>query len=280
MLGAMIGDITGSVREFERKKLDRKEDVVLLPEDGFFTDDTVMTCAVANIVRWWLDLPEKERTEERFKSALVTEMQTMGMLYPHRGYGGRFAEWLTAEDPKPYHSLGNGSAMRVSPVAFFASDAAECETMGRWSAEITHDHPEGVKGAVCAALLTFLARTEKDKAALREAAGRFYPELRDPAFTVEWLHETYRFTERCQNTVPQAVECFLEAESFEEAIINCIYIGGDCDTTGAIAGGMAEAYFGLGEELKKKAARMLFREDQAGDITSLVKDLYFKEDRD
>ena len=271
MLGAIIGDISGAPREFEWKKLSAREMAELLPARGFFTDDTVMTCAVGAVVRWWLEFPEAEQTEERFKSALVTQMQTMGALYPGRGYGGRFAGWLDDPDPKPYNSLGNGSAMRVSAISFLARSREECESLARWSAEVTHNHPEGVKGAVCTAALGYLARTEKDKAVLRAAAAEYYPELADPGFTVEWLYKTYKFTEWCQHTVPQALECFLEADSFEETIVNCIYIGGDCDTTGAIAGGIAEAYWGVPEALKTRALEILSRDDDAGDILEAVK---------
>ena len=274
VLGAIIGDISGSTREFEREKLSGKDDVVLLPPNGFFTDDSVMTCAVGNTVRRWLALPGEEQTEERFKAALVTEMQTMGMLYPGRGYGRRFAGWLEDPDPTPYHSLGNGSAMRVSSVSFLARSREECERLARWSAEVTHNHPEGVKGAVCTAALGFLARTEKDKSLLRAAAAEYYPELSDPSFTVAWLYDTYQFTEWCQHTVPQAVECFLEADSFAETIVNCIYIGGDCDTSAAIAGGIAEAYYGIPEELKNRAVEMLTQDDAAGDLVSAVQGLY------
>ncbi len=273
MIGAIIGDITGSVREFALSKLRHRNRVVLLPEDGFFTDDTVMTCAVARAVMDWQALPPAERTEEVFKSGLVELMQAMGRQYPGRGYGGRFAGWLASDRPMPYNSLGNGSAMRVSAISLLARSREECETLARWSAEVTHNHPEGVKGAVCTALVGFLARTEKDKAVLRETAAAFYPELKDPGFTVEWLYKTYEFTEWCQNTVPQALECFLEADSFEDTVINCIYIGGDCDTTGAIAGGAAEAYFGVPEHLVRRALEILRYDRAQGPVLDVLAEM-------
>jgi len=273
MIGAVIGDITGSVREFTDVKLAHRRQVVLLPEDGFFTDDTVMTCAVASAVRHWQALPADEQTGERFRSGLVGRMQAMGRQYPGRGYGGRFAQWLASDDPRPYNSLGNGSAMRVSPISFLARSRAECETLARWSAEVTHNHPEGIKGAVCTALLGYLARSEKDKTLLRAAAAAFYPELAEPDFTVEELHRTYRFTEWCPYTVPQALACFLEAESFAGAIVNCIYIGGDCDTTGAIAGGVAQAYYGVPRELADRAREILRRDDAPGEILRILAEM-------
>ena len=278
MLGAIIGDITGSTREFKWKKLKEKSQVVLLPEDGFFTDDTVMTVAVGNATRQWLALPEEKKTEAAYKAALVDEMQALGRLYPDCSYGNRFREWLVTPDPRPYNSWGNGSAMRVSAISLLASTRAECEALARWSAEVTHNHPEGVQGAVCTAVLGFLARTVKDKEALRREAAVFYPRLSDPAFTVDWLYDTYEFTERCRYTVPQAIECFLEAESFEETIVNCIYIGGDCDTSAAIAGGIAEAFYGVPEALKEKASRVLFRDDNVGDLTEAVNKGYWKKE--
>ncbi len=274
MLGAMIGDITGSLREFEPCKPRSKDYLKALPEKGFFTDDTVMTVAVGRVTERWLALSAAERTPGRYHEDLTTEMRAFGRLYPDMSYGGRFANWLETDDPKPYNSLGNGSAMRVSMISRLASSAEECETLARWSAEVTHNHPEGVKGAVCAALLGYHARTGKDKAALRELAAGFYPELADPAFTVAWLYDTYEFNERCRDTVPQAIECFLEAESLEETVVNCVYIGGDCDTTGAIAGGIAEAFFGIPDALKKRAAEMLFRQDDVGELTAALRDWY------
>ena len=270
MIGAIIGDITGSVREFTSTKLRSRDQVVLLPEDGFFTDDTVMTCAVAGAVMNYQALPPEEQTEDAFKTDLVRLMQSMGRQYPGRGYGGRFAGWLLSGDPRPYNSLGNGSAMRVSAISLLSRSREECETLARWSAEVTHNHPEGVKGAVCAALVGYLARSQKDKAALREAAAAFYPELKDPDFTVAQLYKTYYFTEWCQHTVPQALECFFEADSFEDAVINCIYIGGDCDTTGAIAGGAAEAYFGVPEALVRRTMEILRRDRAQGPILDLL----------
>ena len=274
MLGAMIGDITGSQREFEPYKPKRKERLRALPESGFFTDDTVMTVAVGRATERWLTLPEAEKTPERYKADLIREMRHLGRLYPDAGYGSRFAGWLESPDPQPYNSLGNGSAMRVSMISRLASSPEECETLARWSAEVTHNHPEGVKGAVCAALLGYHARTLKNKAALREIAAGFYPELADPAFTVAWLRDTYSFTEWCQYTVPQAAECFLEAESLEEAVVNCVWIGGDCDTTGAIAGGIAEAFFGVPEALKERAAKRLSEQDPGGEIEAALTDWY------
>lgn len=248
MLGAIIGDIVGSVYEFDNIKT---KDFPLFREDCRFTDDTVMTIAVRNALRIY----DKEKDIQSFQAALISEMQRLGRKYADRGYGGRFAKWLWRDDPKPYGSYGNGAAMRVSPVGEYASSLEEALKLAKASALVSHDHPEGIKGAQAAAAAVFLARQEGwGKARIKNfIEGEFYR----LDFTLAEIRETYTFDVSCQGSVPQALACFFEGESFEDVIRNCISIGGDCDTTAAIAGGIAEGYYGLPEGIVERARRYL-----------------------
>ena len=160
--------------------------------------------------------------------------------YAGCGYGGRFFEWMYSDDPKPYHSYGNGSAMRVSPVAWFARSLEECERLARLTAEPTHDHPDGIAGAQATAGAVYLARHGADKAAIKAYVEKYYK----IDFTLDEIRDTYTFNEICAGTVPYAVEAFLESDSFEDCIRNTISIGGDSDTLAAVSGAIAEAYYG------------------------------------
>ncbi len=273
MLGAIIGDMAGSTREFRLEK-PRTRIIPLIPADSFFTDDTVMTCAVTHTALSWLRGAEAERTEEGFKTALVREMQRFGTTYENRGYGRRFEAWLRDPQPQPYNSWGNGSAMRVSAVGWLASDLDGCRTLARWSAEVTHNHPEGVKGAEATAVAVFLARKHPPRGALRDALAEYYPELKRKDFTVDRLHESYSYDVSCQGTVPQALECFLESNSFVSALSNILYIGGDCDTSGAIAGSVAEAYYGIPTWLTLQAYELLESGDEPRLLCAAVQDFY------
>lgn len=248
MLGAIIGDIVGSVYEFDNIKT---KNFSLFREDCRFTDDTVMTIAVRNALREY----DKRKDLQLFQVFLVCEMQRLGQKYADRGYGRRFAQWLLMESPKPYGSFGNGAAMRVSPVGEYASSLEEAMKLAKASAEVSHDHPEGIKGAQAVAAAVFLARQEGwGKARIKNfMEGEFYP----LDFTLEEIRETYTFDVSCQGSVPQALACFFEGESFEDVIRNCISIGGDCDTTAAIAGGIAEGYYGLPEGIVEEAMKYL-----------------------
>ena len=248
MLGAIIGDIVGSVYEFDNIKT---KDFPLFREDCRFTDDTVMTIAVRNALRIY----DKEKDIRVFQAALISEMQRLGRKYADRGYGGRFAKWLWMEDPKPYGSYGNGAAMRVSPVGEYASSLEEALKLAKASAVVSHDHPEGIKGAQAVAAAVFLARQEGwGKVRIRNfIEGEFY----SLNFTLDEIRETYAFDVSCQGSVPQALACFFEGESFEDVIRNCISIGGDCDTIAAIAGGIAEGYFGIPDEIIEGARTYL-----------------------
>ena len=234
MYGAIIGDTVGSVYEFDNVKT---KDFPLFSEYSSFTDDSVMTVAVAAaLLRWKKDGAD-------LHSAMVEEMKEFGRLYPHPkgAYGGRFSQWLRSDDPRPYNSLGNGSAMRVSPCGLMAESLEEALELARVSAEVTHNHPEGIKGAQATAAAVYLARTGSSIPEIRAyISGNFYPLDR----TLEEIRPDYGFNETCQGTVPEAITAFLESCSFEDAIRNAISLGGDSDTIGAITGAIAWAYYG------------------------------------
>lgn len=234
MYGAIIGDIVGSKYEFNNIKT---KDFPFVSQGCEFTDDTVMTVAVANALL-------RSRAEKRpFKPLLIREMQSLGRKYPFAGYGGMFSSWLDEEDPKPYNSFGNGSAMRVSPCGLIAVTLDEAIVLAKASAEVTHDHPEGIKGAEATAAAIFLARTGVKKEVIREYISNHYYNL---SHTLDEIRPTYRFDETCQNTVPQAIIAFLESENYEDAIRNAVSLGGDSDTLAAITGAIAWSYYRFG----------------------------------
>lgn len=240
MYGAFIGDIVGSKYEFNNIKT---KEFPLFSPGCDYTDDTIMTVAVAKaILLSRQEQYNKSGKGKGFQEFLVETMQDFGRRYPYPAgaYGGRFAQWLRQSNPKPYGSYGNGSAMRVSPCALAAVSLEEALALARASAAVTHDHPEGIKGAeaVCAAI--FLARKGSSKDEIRQYITEHYYDL---DFTLDSIRESYRFDETCQGSVPQAIVAFLESESFEDAIRNVISIGGDCDTTGAITGSIAWMFY-------------------------------------
>lgn len=231
MYGAIIGDIVGSKYEFNNIKT---KDFPFLSPGCTFTDDTVMTVAVANALL-------RSRAEcAPFKPLLVQEMQSLGRNYPHAGYGGMFSSWLLEENPQPYNSFGNGSAMRVSPCGLIAISLEEAIALARASAEVTHNHPEGIKGAEATAAAIFFAKTGADKASIGAYIHHHYYDLSQ---TLDEIRPTYCFHETCQNTVPQAIIAFLESESYEDAIRNAVSLGGDSDTLAAITGAVAWSYY-------------------------------------
>ena len=260
MLGAIYGDIVGSVYEFNNIKT---KDFELFNEKCKFTDDTVMTLAVANALVKFdqivniddvftsskpnkLEYPKAPWRKDLnlFKTLLISEMHTLGDKYPNAGYGGHFRFWLREKQIEPYGSYGNGSAMRVSPVAWYANSLEETIDFAKASAEVTHNHPEGIKGAVVTAGATYLAR----KGASMEEIKAFVAKYYKIDFTLDVIRPTYEFNETCQDTVPQAMQAFFESNSFEDAIRNAISIGGDSDTLAAITGAVAEAYYGMSEK--------------------------------
>ena len=241
MLGAIIGDIVGSV--YERNPIKTKE-FELFSENCRFTDDTVMTCAVCYAVREY-----KARPGVNIIGLFQKRMVELGRLYPDAGYGGKFYRWLMSDYHRPYNSFGNGSAMRVSACGLLASSLEEAHNLAVYSAEVTHNHPEGIKGAVAVAEAIYLAKTKKTKEEIREHLSQYY----DLNFALEDIRDEYSFDVTCQGSVPQAIVCFLEAENFEDAIRNAVSLGGDADTQAAIAGSIAEAYFGIPARLKARA---------------------------
>jgi ADP-ribosylglycohydrolase len=225
MIGAIAGDIIGSVYEFHWIKT---KEFPLFDPGCRFTDDSVLTVAVAEAIL-------------SGRSCLDT-IREIGRRYPGSGYGGYFRNWLHSSDPRPYNSWGNGSAMRVSPVGFAFDKLEKVLEEARHSAEITHNHPEGIKGAQATALAVFLARTGQTKEQIRdEITSRFHYDLDR---TLDQIRPSYAFDESCQRTVPEAIIAFLESTSYEDAIRNAVSLGGDSDTLACITGGIAEAFYG------------------------------------
>jgi len=225
MIGAIAGDIIGSVYEFGHIK---SKDFPLFGPESRYTDDSVLTVAIAQAIL----------TDGDYRRAVLD----LGRRYPDAGYGGFFRGWLDSPDPKPYNSWGNGSAMRVSPVGFAFESVEDVLREAQRTAEFTHDHPEGIKGAQATALAVFLARTEWDMDLIRhEIASRFGYDLDR---TVDEIRPGYGFDESCQRTVPEAIIAFLDSDSYEDAIRNAVSLGGDADTLACITGGIAEAYYG------------------------------------
>ena len=245
MIGAIIGDIVGS--RFEWHKIKTKE-FELFHRRCRPTDDSVMTLAVAQAIL------DSEGDPASLSQNAVRHMQALGRRYPDAGYGGRFRKWLRAENPQPYNSYGNGSAMRASPCGFAAKTLEEAVAMADAVTRVTHDHPEGMKGSEATAAAIFLARSGKSMAEIREHIEQNYYPL---GFTLDEIRPSYTFDVSCQGSVPQALEAFFESESFEDAIRNAISIGGDSDTIAAIAGGIAEAYYGVPEEIRDMAISYL-----------------------
>ena len=241
MLGAIIGDIVGSRFEWNNY---RAKDFEFFTPECFATDDSIMTLAIAKA------LMESKPDYSDLGTQAVHWMQKIGRPYPHCGYGGRFWDWIYSNTPLPYNSFGNGAAMRVSACGFVAHSLEEAKALSKAVTEVTHNHPEGIKGAEATTVAIYLARTGIDKAQIREIIDREYYPMN---FTLDEIRETYLFNETCQNTVPQALMAFFESTDFEDAIRNAISIGGDSDTLAAITGGVAEAYYTVPEEIREAA---------------------------
>ena len=244
MWGAIIGDIVGS--RFEHNNC-RSKDFMLFTARNRFTDDTLMTLAVAKAL-----CRCGRGSDEELRAETVRCMRIVGTKYPNAGWGMHFARWLRSEDPQPYNSYGNGAAMRISSVGEYARSAEEVKRLSRIVTGVSHNHPEGLKGAECVAMCVYLAVNGASKDEIRRlVAAEYYPEI--TALSIKVLSKTYTFNESCQGTVPQAIACFLEGEDFEDTIRNAISIGGDSDTIAAIACGIAEAYFGIPEYMIEMA---------------------------
>jgi ADP-ribosylglycohydrolase len=245
VLGAIAGDIIGSVYEFSPV---RTRDFALFGPSSKFTDDSVLTFAVARAI---LDARAGGTAAPDYRGRILQ----FGRGYPGRGYGAMFRRWLQATDPRPYNSFGNGSAMRVSPVGFAFDDELSVLEQARLSAIPTHDHPEGVKGARAVALAILLARRGEDKEQIRMRIR--YEFLYDVERTVEEIRPAYGFDETCQGSVPEAIVAFLDSTDFESAIRNAVWLGGDADTQACIAGAIAEAAYGVPAEVEREVRKRL-----------------------
>lgn len=242
LCGAVAGDIIGSIYEWNATK---KTDFYLFTPFSKYTDDTVMTVANAD----WLNTSD----------SLFGIMQDYGNRFPHAGYGGMFRSWLREDDPKPYNSFGNGSAMRVSPVGWAFNTLEETLEAAKTSAEITHNHPEGIKGAQATAACIFMARTGKSKEEIKEYIEQTFGY--NLSRTCDDIRPDYHFDVTCQGSVPESIIAFLESTNFENAIRLAVSLGGDADTMGAITGGIAEAYYGgVPEHIRKEVLKRLPKE--------------------
>lgn len=239
MIGAIAGDIIGSVYEYQPIKT---KDFPLFNPRCSFTDDTVLTVAIAEAI-----------LEGR---SYADSIRRFARRYPEAGYGEWFRYWLYSPLPKPYNSWGNGSAMRVSPVGFAFSTEEEVLFQAKATAEITHNHPEGIKGAQATALAIFLARRGIDKEGIRTRIEKMFGyNLRR---TVDDIRPWYSFDPSCQGTVPEAIIAFLDSESFEDALRNAISLGGDSDTLACITGGIAQAFYGgVPDKIREKVRELL-----------------------
>lgn len=244
IIGGIVGDIVGSVYEFDNIK---SKDFVLFGDHHgqkcFATDDSIMTLAVCDA--FTKSAPYYEFLYEN----LMKSMQEIGRPYPDCGYGGRFYSWMYSDNPQPYNSFGNGAAMRVSAAAYAANTLSEALDFARITAEVTHNHPEGIKGAQATAGCIYLALHGYDFRKILRFADHYY----DLDFTLHGIRDSYRFNESCQETVPQAIVAFLESTDFEDSIRNAISIGGDSDTLACITGSIAGAYYGVPLNIADKA---------------------------
>ncbi len=249
MYGAILGDIIGSPFEFDMG--DKTKDFPLFCEQSQFTDDTVMTIAVAEV----LINTEDGKTPEQLKQALADSMRGWGKKYPNAGYGARFIGWIFDDEAGPYNSFGNGSAMRVSSAGWLYDSLEQTRRMARLTAEVTHNHPEGIKGAEATAAAIYLARTGASKEEIKSYIVKEFGY--DLSRTLDEIRPGYHHVESCQETVPEAVTAFLEGESFEDVIRTAVSLGGDCDTLTCIAGSIAEAFYPVPETLIAECRKCL-----------------------
>lgn len=245
MLGAIIGDIIGSAYEFRPHK---SKEFPLFSEKSEYTDDTIMTLAVAN------SLVICKGNSQNLSTAVTMEMRRLGNKYPYAGYGGDFRTWIRNADLGPYNSYGNGAAMRISPVGFVSKTVEEAKDLAYKVTCVTHNHEEGLKGAEAVAVSIVLIKQGYTKERLEKYINDNYYNM---SFSLNEIRASYHFDETCQGSVPQAIKCFLEASSFEDTIRNCVSLGGDADTMAAIAGSLAEAFYGIKDQLKVRSLSYL-----------------------
>lgn len=265
LLGAVIGDISGSWYEFRGCK--QRPDTLVTQRD-FFTDDSVLTLAVAEGMMNGFEQVDRTKLQDEdvqaaFRLEIVQSICEFAHRYPDAGYGNTFARWYTEAYKRqvyqPYNSWGNGSAMRASFAGWAAQSLEEALLLGKLSAEVTHNHPEGIKGAQAIAAGIYLLRSGKSKGEVREYLSQMY----DLHFTLDEIRPTYRFEVSCQKSVPQAINAFLEAEDFEDTLKNALSLGGDADTLAAMAGSLAEACYPIPTDLEERAWAKLTPDLQA-----------------
>lgn len=263
IFGAIIGDIVGSRFEFDNIK---SKDFELFDSECSLTDDSYMTIACAKALLEY-------KSDSRDLSEIAKEcFRSIGREY-QSSYGKQFHLWLISEDPKPYNSFGNGSAMRISPVAYVSTGIEEVKTLSRKITEVSHNHPEGIKGAEATAIATYLALSGKDKNSIKKYISDNYYNL---DFKLDDIRDSYKFDGSCQGTIPFALEAFFESSGFEDAIRNAISIGGDSDTIGAICGGVAGAYYGVPEDLVLEAKKKFRFKEELLDIIRDFEEKYCK----
>ena len=244
MYGAILGDIIGSAFEFDRGG--KTKEFPLFCEESTWTDDTVMTIAVAEA----LMEAGRDATVPEIEAACVKSMQKWGRKYPYAGYGGRFIHWVHSEHPHPYMSYGNGSAMRVSAAGWLCDTIERTREVARATASVSHNHPEGIKGAECTAAVIFMARQGATDEAIAEYVKAEFGY--DFSESLDAMRARHAHVESCMDSLPKAIRSFLDGTSYEDVVRKAVSLGGDTDTLGAIAGAMAEGFYGVPEDLKKE----------------------------
>lgn len=243
MYGAILGDMIGAPYEFDQGDKTKDFELFNCRKSVRYTDDTAMTIAIARAVM----AAGIDADEDLMKKEMIFSMQDIGNQYALGEYGGRFSQWLVSKDPQPYGSWGNGSAMRVSSIGWFFDTLERTREVARWSAEVSHNHPEGIKGAESVASAIYLLRNGKSR---EEVKAYVIDEFGyDLSRTCDEIRPGYHHVESCQETVPEAFTAFFEGKDFEDSIRNAVSLGGDCDTLTCITGGLAEAFFGVPDEL-------------------------------
>lgn len=245
MIGAIIGDIVGSIYEFRNH---RSKDFPLFSKGCFATDDSIMSLAIAKA------LLDCKGDYSQLNQKAIKKMQEIGRPYPYCGFGGSFYHWIYSDNPLPYGSYGNGAAMRIGAVGFVAQDIEQAKTLSYGVTAVTHNHPEGLKGAESVAVAMVLARQGWNINRIRQYIEANYYKIN---FTIDGIRKTYRFNETCQDTVPQAFAAFFESKNFEDALRNAISVGGDSDTLAAITCAMAEAYYGVPYRIAQEGEKYL-----------------------
>lgn len=230
MLGAIVGDIIGSI--YEKNNI-KSKDFPLFQDQSCFTDDTVLTVAIAELIL--------NKGKNLVATDYIEQFKSYFNRYPNAGYGGSFKKWAASNNPQPYSSWGNGSAMRVSPISFAFNDIDSVLLAAKHSAEVTHNHPEGIKGAQATASVIFLARIGQNKTVIKDYIETNF--AYNLSQSLDEIRENYSFDVSCQGSVPQAIIAFLESTDFEDAIRNAISLGGDSDTIACISGGIAHAFY-------------------------------------